>query len=78
MKTITINIPTTIDEIKLFFAGKADKRKAHNIQVVRTLYKGILGEIKSEYWSKDISDYYRNTIENHIKDRLTKAILDLK
>lgn len=78
MKTITINIPTTIEEIKLYLAGKTDKRKAHNIQVVRTLYKGILGEIKSEYWAKDISDYYRDNIENRLKDRLTKAILDIK
>lgn len=56
---ITLNIPTTISEIKDFIKSRTDKKYKHNKGLFNKIAKEICDELKSGYWNKDISEYMR-------------------
>lgn len=56
MKIIKITIPTSFKEIKIMYNTIILTRNAHNRNVVNKFYNDCCNEIKSDYWSKHISE----------------------
>lgn len=55
MKTISINIPTSLAELKHMIKEHKSKRMRHNIQVLKDFAREIYREVESNYWNDDIS-----------------------
>lgn len=62
---ITLNIPTTICEIKDLIKSRTDKKYEHNKGLFNQIAKEICDELKSGYWNKDISEYMRKEFTNY-------------
>lgn len=62
MKTITFNIFTSLAEVKSFLKELKSRRYKHNRNVMREFAQEIDNEIKSGYWSNDISEYCRKEL----------------
>ena len=69
MKHITLNIPTTVDEIKDLYDDlkhsicndKEDERYVHNKALVIELYNTMLQNMQSNYWSQtSVSELNKN------------------
>lgn len=74
MKEIKLNIPTNFKEIKekLRNIGKVFThpiRMKHNAKVMSELEATICNELKSGYWSKDISEYMKEELTRNGKIR---------
>lgn len=82
MKTITFRIPTSWNEVKMLYKERTDKRYIHNQKVLKEMYAEIIFKLSSNYWSKDISDYFRKNFEyddaNGLKGLLNKYLKQLK
>jgi len=80
MRTITFRIPTSWNEVKMLFKERTDKRYIQ--KVLKEMYSDILFRLNSNYWSKDISDYFRKNFEyedaNGVKGLLNKYLKQLK
>lgn len=59
MKIIKIKIPTSFSEVKAWWKERTSKRYKHNKKIIEDFAIEICEEIKSGYWSKDISDYMK-------------------
>lgn len=62
MKTITFNIFTSLDEVKSYFKELKSKRYKHNRRVFKEFAEAVNDEVKSGYWSNDISEYCRKDL----------------
>lgn len=62
MKTITINIPTTLKECKRLVKEQKSKRMRHNVKVLRSFAHDIITEVNRNYWSNDISPIMRKRV----------------
>ena len=83
MKTITLNIPTTRTEIKDFFLGKVKwfihpLRMKHNKKILDEIFNEIYHELTSNYWSKDISNYMKETVTNPYNGKIACIIRSKK
>ena len=82
MKHISINIPTSLGEVKMMWKERTDERYKHNRQVLINLYDRMLSKMKSNYWSNDVSEYFRNNFEtsepNGCKGLLNDALKELQ
>lgn len=73
---ITLRIPTSFSEIKTLIKDRTDKRYKHNKSLFDEAYKRICKEINSNYWSKDISKYMKDTITSPTNGIIREIILD--
>ena len=62
---MTLNIPTSISEIKDFIKSRTDKKYKHNKGLFDKISAEICDELKSGYWNKDISEYMRKEFTNY-------------
>lgn len=70
MKTITINLPTSIRELRTMLKERRSKRFQHNVEVLRKLVKDIIQEVESGYWRNDISDIMKDRVFNNSYGRI--------
>lgn len=73
---ITLKIPTSLSEINTLIKDRTDKRYKHNKSLFEEAYKRICKEINSNYWSKDISKYMKDTITSPTNGIIREIILD--
>lgn len=78
MKTLTIKIPTSYNELRAMIKEQSDKRYKHNMDVLSKFAYDIISEIESNYWNKDISDVMKRSISNNISQMLYIAKHNLK
>lgn len=81
---LKLNIPTSIKDVKEMWKTHTDKRYSHNRKVVIKMYNTMLLKMKSNYWSNDISDYFRENFEytsvdtNGCKNLLQNTLKELQ
>lgn len=76
MKAVTLNIPTSIADIKMLLKERTNKRFKHNKEVLDDLYNDIITEMRGSYWKNDLSDYFRKNYD--CKDLFNKALKKLQ
>lgn len=76
MKAVTLNIPTSIADIKMLLKERTNKRFNHNKKVLNDLYNDIMKDMKGTYWENDLSDYFRENYD--CKDLFNKALTKLQ
>lgn len=74
MKQITIKIPTTLYDVRDIVRERTNRRYRHNKKVVTDMYNTILLRMKGNYWSADVSQYFRENFE-HMDFNGTKGLL---
>lgn len=62
---ITLNIPTSISELKDFLKSRTNKKYKHNKCLFDNIANEICEELKSGYWNKDISEYMRKEFTSY-------------
>lgn len=75
---ITLRIPTSFSEIKTLIKDRTDKRYKHNKSLFDEAYKRICKEINSNYWSKDISKYMKDTITSPTNGVISQILFECK
>lgn len=78
MKTIKIEIPTSIKEFRMELKKRRDKRYKHNVDVLSRFAYDVIEEINSDYWKNDISPVMKNRISAKISQMLLGAKFILK
>lgn len=78
MKTLTIKIPTSITEIKDLWKERSSKRYRHNKAVFADFAVAVNEEVRSNYWSKDISEYARKAIADPYSGRICELYNEYK
>ena len=77
-----INLPTSITEVKELWNTHKSKRTRNNRDVIRELKRDVYNVLNDGYWKGDISEYFRDNIDNrgdkHLKDPFDKAFRNLK
>lgn len=77
-----IKLPTSIGEIKELWNSHKSKRAINNRNVIRELKCEVYRVLNDGYWSGDISDYFKDNLDNrgdkHLKDPFDKAFRNLK
>lgn len=75
---ITLNIPTTICEIKDFIKSRTNKKYKHNKGLFDKIADEICDELKSGYWNKDISEYMRKEFTNYPHGKINTIVRKYK
>lgn len=75
---LTLRIPTSFSEIKTLIKDRTDKRYKHNKSLFDEAYKRICKEINSNYWSKDISKYMKDTITSPTNGVISQILFECK
>ncbi len=78
MKSLTINIPTSLTELRLMLKERNDKRYKHNVDVLSKFANDIISEINSNYWNKDINYVMKKRVSDKISQMLYTAKHNLK
>ncbi len=78
MKSLTINIPTSLTELRLMLKERNDKRYKHNVDVLSKFANDIISEINSNYWNKDINYVMKKKVSDKISQMLYTAKHNLK
>jgi hypothetical protein len=78
MKSLTINIPTSYQELRLMLKERNDKRYKHNVDVLSKFANDIISEINSNYWNKDINYVMKKRVSDKISQMLYTAKHNLK
>lgn len=78
MKSLTINIPTSYQELRLILKERNDKRYKHNVDVLSKFANDIISEINSNYWNKDINYVMKKRVSDKISQMLYTAKHNLK
>lgn len=83
MKKVIIHIPTTKKEIKEFILDNIKwfihpKRMKNNKKILDEIAYEICNEIKSNYWSHDISEEMKDRLTNRFRGTIYDIIYDKK
>lgn len=78
MKTIQIKIFTSFSEIKDYWNERTSKTYKHNKNVFKEFAQAVNDEIRSGYWSKDISEYARKTITDPYSGKINELYNEYK
>lgn len=78
MKSLTINIPTSYQELRSMIKERSDKRYKHNVDVLSKFAYDIISEINSNYWNKDINYVMKKKVSDKISQMLYTAKHNLK
>lgn len=75
---ITLNIPTSLSEIKVSIKKVIDNRYKHNRKLFNDIANEICDELKSGYWNSDISEYMRKEFTDYPNGKIYKIIRKYK
>lgn len=75
---ITLNIPTSISEVKEIIKKNISERYKHNKVLFNNVANEICEELKSGYWNSDISEYMRREFTDYPNGKIYKIIRKYK
>lgn len=75
---IIINIPSTISELKDMIKHHVSKKYRYNKALLNNIEKEICNELKSNYWSNDISEYMRKEFTDYPNGKIYKIVKKYK